>query len=82
MSAIAWILLAVVAALVLWVVMRQNDPLPAAGQLAPNGQPYPVAWQNNPQAQGGDQALATSIAGAVGAAFGLAGSIINSSQKK
>lgn len=64
---------------VVWVVMRQNNPLPMPGQMAPNGQPVPVAQGGNPQAAG-DAAIAAAVAGAVGQAFALVGTIVNNSQ--
>lgn len=77
MSFLPWLLLAVLGAVVLWVVMRQNNPLPSPGVVDPRGQPMPVSRYSNPQAQNSDAATATAVASAVSSAFSLVTALVN-----
>lgn len=81
MGFLPWVLLAVLAGVVLWVVMRQNNPLPAPGSVTPYGQPPPIGTYTNPQAANSDAATVGAVAGAVGAAFNLVTQLVKNGQK-
>lgn len=82
MSFLPWLLLGILAVVVVWVVMKQNSPLPPPQATTPWGQPQPITGgAQYPQAQNSDAALGTSIANAVSAAFGLATTIVQTSNK-
>lgn len=79
MQAFLWILIAVIAVVVVWMVMKSNTAVPPVTAVAPNGQPVPLGTAGNPVAAGGDAGTAAAVAGAVAAAFGFIGSIVNAS---
>lgn len=81
MGFLPWVLLAVLAAVVVWVVMRQNNPLPPPASVNYNGQPNPIGTFTNPQAANSDAATVGAIASAVGAAFGLVTQLVKNGQK-
>lgn len=82
MGFLPWVLLAVLAGVVIWVVMRQNNPLPPTGYVNASGQPLPINTYTNPQAANSDAATAGAIAGAVGSAFALVTQLVKNGQKQ
>ena len=77
MSFLPWILLAVLAVIVVWMMMGSGVARPG---LAPNGQPYPIANPANIQANNSD-ATARAIAQSVASAFSLVTQLVNNSNK-